>query len=329
MSSFNPVDDHPFQGEMPEPLFCEAQQWNVTDGQWGVICHLGTMPGDIKLWHIAFAVTCPDGTVLATKLVGRGEKGTFGTHTMNTVTVEPYKRWRLRFDGAVRRYNPSELYSRPGYDGGHIPAVVELDITAAHDVWEPGARHDDYPDALFKSTYRMHHEQPLRAVGFIEVAGERVPFEGLGHRDHSQGPRERKTVQSYWVNGIFESGWAFATMVGVTDPGGEFERTAIYRNGRVIEAALEKWSDIQVSAPVPNDYEMVINCEGERLAMNVSCKNGINWFGPGRTEWAIGTDLSDPNSYLYTHYFGEFECNGEKGIGFVDRGARASLLKHP
>ena len=73
MVEHDPALDHPFEGEMPSPDFAEAQMWNFSDGDYGLMYHLGTMPGDMGLWHNAISINCPDGSVLATKVVGRSE----------------------------------------------------------------------------------------------------------------------------------------------------------------------------------------------------------------------------------------------------------------
>jgi len=325
-----PAHDEPFEGELPEPKFAEAQQWNLTDGSYGVIYHVGSFPGDLKLWHNAFAVTFPDGTTYATKVVGRSEPRMFGTPTVHTVTLDPYKKWKIRFDGAMRRYRHEDLWRAPGTDGEHIPAVIELEVTATEPVWEPGPRKEEAANSLFKTQYRLHHEQPLRARGVIRVGDQTIEFDGVGHRDHSQGPRERTTLRGLWVNATFESGWAFLAMEGLRDPGGQFERSAIWEGGNVLPAALQSFPPLEVTAPRPLQFELPILDDAGRLRkIEITRTHGVTWFGTGPTEWCVGTDLSQPNNYIYTHYFAEFVCDGEKGIGFVDQGARASHLRLP
>ena len=325
-----PSDDHPFAGALPEPKFAEAQQWNVTDGTHGVIYHVGTYPGDLGLWHNVFGVTCPDGSVLATKVVGRGETGMFGTHSVHTVTVEPYKSWRLRFEGGLRKYAQEDLWKGPGADGEHVAASVDIELTAMHPVWEPGARKEEQADSLFKTQYRLHHEQAVRAQGVIRYGDQTVAFSGVGHRDHSQGPRERTTIRGLWVNGCFDSGWAFCAMEGLRDPGGQFERSAIFEGGEVHAATLVSFPPLEVTAPFPRDFELPIRDHRGRVrTLRVSRNNGATWFGTGPTEWCVGADLSKPHNYVYTHCFATFECDGEMGIGFVDQGARAAHLRFP
>jgi hypothetical protein len=231
----------------------------------------------------------------------------------------------------MRRYQPRETWTAPGADGPHIPVRVDLEVFATHPVWSPGARRSDSDQGLFHTSFRLHHEQALGARGRIEIDGESVDFNGVGHRDHSFGPRDiSTTLRGFWLNATFDSGWAFGTMVGVLDPGGEFERTAFFEKGEIQEGVLTKWHDLPTTAPAPREFDIVMADGGGReRVVHVACTGGVNWTGVGPTEWCVGTDRSNPRNFIFTHYFANYQCEGEKGLGFVDRGGRAALLKTP
>lgn len=328
---FDPSIDQPFQGPIPTPDFAEAQQWNFTDGRHGVVYHVGSMPGDLKLWHNAFAITCPDGSVLATKVVGRSATDRFGAHSVNSQTMVPYAAWRIRFDGGLRRYRPDALQVGPGTDGLHVPVRVELDISANHPVWEPGARSGDATDSVFHTICRMHHEQAVKARGVICIDGEHVDFNGIGHRDHSFGPRDfGKLLTGFWVNATFASGWAFLAFEGMLEGVENVRRGAIFENGEIIECEALHSADLETTAPEPRQFAMTLRTlDGRERLIEVTCRGGVNWTGAGPTEWCVGTDLSDPRNYVFTHYFADFACGGEMGLGFVDRGAQAARLRWP
>jgi hypothetical protein len=328
MVEHDPALDHPFEGEMPSPDFAEAQMWNFSDGDYGLMYHLGTMPGDMGLWHNAISINCPDGSVLATKVVGRSEPGMFGTAGVHTRTLEPYRSWRIVFEGAMRRYRPEDLWRGPGTDGVHIPVRIELDVTASHGVWEPGGRRDDPANSIFETFCKMHHEQPLVARGVIAMAGVEVAFDGIGHRDHSRGPRNFQNLRrGAWFNATFDSGWAFLGFWG-EDHTGVQERSAIFEKGQIILGSMEHRAELSTTAPTPRQFEVLVRTEDERQRrLKISCTQGVNWFCPGASEWCVGADLSDPLNYHWAMSFAEFECDGEPGLGFVDRGALARLLE--
>ena len=328
---FDPALDLPFSGPMPTSDFSESQQWNFYDGSFGLMYHIGAMPGDIKLWHNAFAIACPDGTTLAAKVVGRGPIEGFGAYGVRSETVEPYKSWRVLFDGALRRYDPAFLQANPGVDGRHIPVKVELDIVAAHPVWDPGANavHVGGDKGLFASMSKMHHEQALTCSGFIEIEGNRTEYKAVGHRDHSFGPRDlSKLRRALWVNGTFESGWSFLQFEGELAGLPLMKRGGLFEGGRIVECTVDHQAELTVSAPEPRVFSMLMKIEGQAdRAIEVRVKGGANWTSVGPTEWCLGTLRDDPRNYLFTHYFAELSCGSEKGFGFVDRGIITSLLK--
>jgi hypothetical protein len=327
---FDPALDRPYPGPIPTPDFSESQQWNFFDGQFGVMCHIGAMPGDIKLWHNAFAIGCPDGSTLATKIVGRGPLDGFGAHAVHSITLEPYKAWRVGFDGALRRYDPASLQAGPSTDGRHIPVRVELDIIAAHPVWDPGANaeHVGGDKGLFASMSKMHHEQALTCTGFIEIDGKRTAYQASGHRDHSFGPRDLSKLQrALWVNGTFETGWSFLQFEGELSGLPLMKRGGLFEGGKIIECLFDHQAELTSSAPEPRLFtmRMVIPGQADR-EIEVRVKGGANWTSVGPTEWCLGTLRGDPRNYLFTHYFAELSCHGEKGHGFVDRGINTALL---
>jgi hypothetical protein len=331
LHGFDAALDRPYEGEMPSPDFSESQMWNFSDGRYGVMYHLGAMPGDMKLWQNVLSINCPDGSVLVGKVVGRGEPDMFGAISMHSRTIEPYRRWRIHFDGAMRRHRSEDLWTGPGRDGAHVPVRIELDVRATHSVWEP-APHGSGPDGgIFNTMARMHHEQPLAVTGRLIIDGETVEYEAIGHRDHSYGPRDmRKLRRDAWINATFESGWAFLGFWGELDDMSA-ERSAIFEKGRILEGSMRleglRASVLTSPAPEPRQFEVVVAVDGggERT-LKVRCTQNINWFSAGPMEWCVGADLNTPDQYNWSMAFADFECDGERGLGFVDRGASASLM---
>ena len=325
--SFDPELDQPYSGPFPasEPDFSENQMWNFYDGRYGFMFHVGSMPGDLQLWHNAVTINCPDGTVLASKIVGRGGAGVFGAASINSRTLKAYETFHIAVDAGMRRCRPEELWTAPGADGVHVPVRVDLQISAAHPVWEPG-RDAGHSDTLFRTMARMHHEQALVAEGVIVIEGETIEFRAVGHRDHSYGPRDfRKLLRGNWFNATFDSGWSFLTFWG-EDASGIQERTAIFDQGQIILGTTTHDGHLASLSAEPRMFHIGIQSEdGRNRRLSVRCLGGSSWFSP-KMEWCLGTDLADPLTYLWRFDFAEFECEGERGLGFIDRGSQAGLL---
>ena len=326
----DPSLDRVFLGETTEPNASESQMWNLSDGRYGLMYHIGTMPGDLGLWHNALSINCPDGSVLATKLVGRNNTGAFGCQNLFSRTEEPYKAWTIEFDGAMRRYEPRRLAEGPGEDGAHVSVRVRLNLRASHPVWEPGARSDEAKDSIFHTFAKMHHEQALIFEGSIEIGSTKIPYAGVGHRDHSRGPRDmRNLLRGAWFNATFESGWAFLGFWG-EDQRGVVERSAVFEAGNIIVGSMEHDAGLSTTEAEPRAFEVRLRTDdGKRRVLRVKCTQEVNWFSDGLSEWCVGSSLSDPTYYNWAMAFADFECEGEKGTGFIDRGALAKLLRRP
>ena len=97
LPALDPVDDLVHTPPPGVDRWTENIQWNVRDAAGlGVIWHAGTMLTDSRLWHVVVALTLPDGSVYAAKLVAPGDGG-FGSANAQLATVEPYERWRFTF----------------------------------------------------------------------------------------------------------------------------------------------------------------------------------------------------------------------------------------
>ena len=226
------------------------------------------------------------------------------------------------------RYKREDLWKAPGADGAHVPVRVDLEMTAAHPAWEPGAG-STAAETISQTFCKMHHEQPLAVKGRIEIDGEVIGYAGVGHRDHSFGPRQFRNLQrGAWFNATFDSGWSFLGFL-CEDHSGVQEKSAVFENGRITLGHMEQKAELSTTAPEPRQYEVIVRTEDDRQrTIRIRCTEGVNWFSPGLSEWCLGSDLSHPRNYNWAMCFAEFECDGERGLGFVDRGAAAELLTY-
>jgi hypothetical protein len=302
------------------PRWTENIQWNVRDDAGlGVIWHLGTMLRDPSLWHIVVALTLPDGTVYATKLVARGN-GAFGTDNACMTTVEPFRRWRFIFRGGMVHVTDHARASRLIADDHHLPVAIELELSAAYPVWIPEGS-DSYGD-----WGRFHHEQAVRAAGTVVIESTTFQLHGIGHRDHSIGPRDMSQLRrAYWGNGIFESGWAFATMQGEYVHN-RFERAAIFDSDGTHTATMIRWNHLESPRGDPYQFSLEMDVSGRSIVIDGSVRAGMNFTVVDGAEFCLGTDLTRPDRYVLTNLFVDWTCDGERGIGYLDRGALIELF---
>lgn len=316
----DPADDFTHQPPEGVDRWAENIQWNVRDADGlGVMWHMGTMLEDPRLWHIVVAVTLSDGRVYSAKLVGPGV-GNFGTPNAELTTLDPFCRWKFSFDGGMLDVTDHHGAEGAVADDRHHPVAIDLDLSAAHAVWIPAG------STQFGDWGKFHHEQAVNVNGTVTIAGKARELRGVGHRDHSIGPRDMSHLRSaFWGNGIFESGWAFATMLGVYDSG-DFQRAAIFDSSGTREATMEAWTPLTTVRCDPLDVVVELDVQGEKTVIDGRVRNGMNFTVADGAEFCMGTHLDKPDRYFLTNFFVDWNCNGERGFGYLDRGSLIGLL---
>jgi hypothetical protein len=321
-TDLDPVDDFVHEPQRDVDRWTENIQWNVRDDAGlGVIWHLGTMLTDPRLWHIVVAVTLPDGEVYSTKIVGPGD-GDFGTSHAKLSTIDAYRRWRFSYLGGMLHVTDTARAVSLIADDGHIPVEIDLDLTAVFPVWVPegSASHPEWG--------WFHHEQAVRVDGTVRIDGQSHPLTGIGHRDHSMGPRDMGPLRrAFWGNGIFSSGWGFATMQGeyLDD---DFQRAAVFRPEGFRLATMTDWSRLANAAGDPMTIALEMNVDGEGpMTIEGKVRSGMNFTVVNGAEFCMGTDLAHDDRYMLTNLFVDWTCAGERGIGYLDRGALIGLLE--
>lgn len=159
--------------------------WNPAAGV-GVFIHTGRWPGDLDLWWAQVIAMLPDGELLVDRSWGRAvdERGP-ATGNLRVECVEPLKRWRLTFDGAGEPTTRERMAAGAVGSGRAAAFRFAVDLDAAAPVWDMhGALgiHD-------LSWAAFHHTQGFRTTGSLTSEGREWTLDGVGHRDHSSGPR--------------------------------------------------------------------------------------------------------------------------------------------
>ncbi|MEV6340499.1 hypothetical protein AB0M12_37980 [Nocardia vinacea] len=316
-----PEDDRIHDRPSGIDRWAENIQWNVRDqAGLGVMWHMGTMLDDPRLWHVVVAVTLPDGQVYSVKTVAPGT-GQFGPPHAQLSVVDPFRKWAFHYHGGMVDMTGDQGATGLVTDERHVPVEIDLDLDAAYPVWIPEGSTD------FGDWGRFHHEQTVEVSGTITIGGTTHRLTGIGHRDHSIGPRDMSHLQrAFWGNGVFESGWAFATMFGEYTSG-EFQRAAVFHRDGSQSATMVRWSNLDKSDGEPRLVTVELDIDGTRKILEGRIRHGMTFTVVDGAEFAMGTDLRSPDRYMLTNLFIDWTCDGEAGIGYLDRGALIRLLQ--
>lgn len=232
-------DDRPHRKPLPtETWWTENYCYSGFDPRSGVglWLHTGRWLVDPDIWRELIVIRLPDGTVAAHRAYGNATMSEDGPGGPNFVmrVVEQGRRHALRFEGAIRRVQASVLAGQLLPDGPVQRLKMDLTFESDMAVWD---MHSVSHSQDFAGT--GHVEQPGRIHGSIELGGQRYVYDGLGHRDHSRGPRDAaKLASHHWMQGRVDNGIGFAVYIarlrGHIDPA--FNKAVVWQDGKLFDA---------------------------------------------------------------------------------------------
>ncbi len=205
----------------------------------GLWLHLGRWRRDLTWWRETVVVMLPDGTVAAHRGFGNAlttREGPGGSNFAVRV-VEPGKRMRYTLSTGARRVPAQELRQGLLTDGRRERLSFDLSFDSSLPIWD---LHKVGESQGFLG--KGHIEQLGRVTGTLELAGQRIDYDGMGNRDHSMGARDSSTVGSHqWLQGQFDNRIGFliydAVLRGQNAP--VFCEAVVYDSERMFEARLD------------------------------------------------------------------------------------------
>ena len=107
----------------------------------GFWTHLSRLAGAEDIWRDVLIAYLPDDRLLVAKGYGNSasERGP-GAGMLSMRCEEEWRRWTMRFRGAVRDVSGAEMRAGPIADQHHHVATLELTWTAMSPVWDLGER---------------------------------------------------------------------------------------------------------------------------------------------------------------------------------------------
>jgi len=318
------VADPPDLSHWSENLFFTMYDPAADLGLWA---HLGTYPTDWTMWEDWVMVTLPgDGGMLSTRGYHRTppERRPAGSN-LAFECVEPFRRWRITFDGRCLLTPYDELQRRRVSEGVRYPLAFDLAAECVTPVWDS---HTSASSASGRGSIRGqswatdHYQQLLRLTGTVHLPDGAVTFDGVGWRDHSRGPRYGPTGARWGghaiLSGLFPSGRAFGLSrmwapdgTVTLDAGYMVDGEGTLHHAEVLE--VPRLRDIQLAGePIPMALRSAageVALTGETLKSTWITRNhGI----------APGLDLTGEASILAEAY-ARWEWDGEVGYGLCER----------
>jgi hypothetical protein len=184
---------------------------------------------------------------------------------------EPFEALRIAYQGkACRLADPLQMASpRQAFeDNPFVPVDVALDISGVGPMFG-GERSKPPREGSHELEFaKGHYEQHHRAVGRIEIDGERFAFDGFGLRDHSWGPRSWQAPLYYrWLTANFGADLGFCATFIVNRDGSEIRGGFVHRGSeRILIKGVEIDTDFVGEQKVHDRIRARLECaDGERL----------------------------------------------------------------
>jgi prepilin-type processing-associated H-X9-DG protein len=178
-----------------------------------------------------------------------GEPTILGAGPLTCQMIEPFRQWRVSFDGELTQTSTEALIAGE-IDGATVPVRFDVLMTMAVPPWEQGALNKQASDVLANSDEGglmggPRYEQLFRASGSVTIDGLEQQFNGQGLRIRRQGVRKLATFWGHcWQTAVFPSGKAFGFMAYPPREDGKptfnegfvFDGDGELRAARVVEA---------------------------------------------------------------------------------------------
>jgi hypothetical protein len=334
LTSLTSNADLPLQTTPTEPLWSENYLFALYDDKHnlGMWLHLGTVPTDWHLWEDRVYISLPDGGVLSMMAyhATNADQCPAGS-VMRFTCIEPFCRWRIDFDGFAW------YTSEAAMDSGGEPRFrrrlkLELDVECVSPVWHAS----DGPENTGKSKMggqswaKEHYEQLVCASGELIVDGHRYELSTTGWRDHSRGPRGRKSKDAWGGHVIggcqFPSGRKFV-FSRYWRPDG----TVSMKGGMYVDEAGNTNPVTVVDAPELRELVLRgetlpihLQWEGDEFAISMQTVASI-WI-PRERKHIVGRDLHGQVNDMYVLNWGPVKWGDETGYVYLERSAHLNQL---
>ena len=329
-----PAADLPLPSPPAEPLWSENYLFALYDERaaLGLWLHLGTVPTDWHLWEDRVYISLPEGGGLSMMAYRATppEEAPAGS-VMRFVCLEPFRRWRIVFDGFA--WHTSEAAMEAGGEPRYRRRLqLDIEVECVSPVWDARAASGSAGQTGMsgQSWAKEHYEQLVVARGTFTLDGVQQALAATGWRDHSRGPRGRKSSDP----------WGGHVIGGCVFPSGrKFVFSRYWRPDGVVSLAggmhVEANGDASpvsiVEAPrleslLLRDERLPIHLRWDGGELRTEMRTRASLWIPRERKHVLGRDLHGRLNDMYVLNWGPAEYAGETGYVYLERSAHLNAL---
>ena len=250
-----------------------------------------------------------------------GRPRVLGAGPLRFECIEPFRHWRLAFDGPVVSLHVEEhlqgSVARVDLGDGHdiVPVGLRLDAHAAAPPWFQGSLE---PEGHFVAG-EDRFEQLCTVTGEVDVAGTVTPFSGGALRVHRKGGN-RNDYGDFrghsWQSAHFPSGRAFGYIHYRPRPDGSvtYREGWLRDGGEVLPARVEGTPWMIDTRPSGEDVSFTL-----RTAKGTARIDGEIFVSSLRPPRLAGDGTSFP---LLQSGIARYRWDGEEAYGMIERSSR-------
>jgi prepilin-type processing-associated H-X9-DG protein len=250
--------------------------------------------------------------------------------------IEPFKTWRMSFDGEMTQTSTAALVAGE-IAGLTVPVRFDVEMTMAVPPWEQGALSRSAGDVLANSDEGglmggPRYEQLFRASGSVSINGVEQQFNGQGLRIRRQGVRKLASFWGHcWQTAVFPSGKAFGFMAYPPREDGKptFNEGFIFDgDGGLIPATVVEAPWLTEIRTGPQDVSLVL--ETERGLVRIAGETVLATFDIHHRDKTFSTNLvrEENADFPALQQAGvRYTWDGEVTYGMIERSNPLSKIR--
>lgn len=261
-----------------------------------------------------------------------GQPTVFGGGPLTFHCLEPFKRWRVSFEGEVVDGQVGQQIDRTfGQPPRLVPVKMEAELTMVTPAWVQ----DRSPDKVAKMSrqdqlnaefmgvgYRFEHL--FRGDGEMSIdGGASKPFSSVGSRIHRQSIRPSTTLANDWLghcwqSAVFPDGRAFGCCAypDKTMDGWTYNDAYVYLDGKMHPARMVSTPWLDKLVEEGDDCSLELEYSGGRI--RIGGKTTLTTFTLMTEGPMAGFALNQTGAW--------YTWDGQKAIGMMERSSSFEVL---
>jgi hypothetical protein len=244
--------------------------------------------------------------------------------------VEPFRHWRMRFDGSAAPSTVADQIAGRRGDEADVPVLIDIDIRSTVPPWEnggllPEARRvlDEQDEGALMGGPRF--EQLSRATGTVRIGDAERAFDGGALRVRRRGIRRLGTFRGHaWQSAVFPSGRAFGY---ITYPRRD-DGLATYNEGYLFEGDGPLVPAWVVEAPwlarlQPSGEDVSVVLETAKGTTRIEGRSVMSNF---MVMGGVGSDADFP---VLQQAITRYSWDGESAQGMMERSMPGNQITRP